>query len=498
MASIIAAMDALPAAIFSAADVRAMDRHAIEAGGIPAHDLMQRAGAAAFQCLRHAWPGARQIAVLSGAGNNAGDGFVIARLAREAGMVVQVACVGDPRRLAGAAAEAFRDFAAAGGSHRPFEPGVLSGAELIVDALLGIGIDRDVEGPMRAAIEAANAERVPIFALDLPSGLDAETGRVRGAAIRAARTMTFLALKSGLYLGDAPDHVGQLEFAGLGLPPPSQWKPRLMRLDAAAVAAMLPPRRSSAHKGEFGRVLVIGGHAMPGAARLTGEAALRAGAGVVTVATSAASVAAIVCERPELIVRPAAPAELARLAGAADAVAIGPGLGLDDGAAALFDAIAADGCMLIVDADALTLLSRRPRRNARWVLTPHPGEAARLLGCDTADIQRDRLGSAARIAERYGGSCLLKGARTIVATAEGTPWVCDRGNPGMATAGSGDVLTGVVAALIAGGSEPPLAAAAGAWIHATAGDRAAGLQPRGLIAGDLLAEIRHVVNAPWN
>ncbi len=491
-------MDALPAAIFSAADVRAMDRHAIEAGGIPAHELMQRAGSAAFDCLRRAWPAAGRIAVLCGAGNNAGDGFVVARLAQEAGLSVQVACVGDPGRLKGAAAQALRDFAAAGGSHRPFERSVRSGAELIVDALLGIGIDRDVEGPMREAIEAANAHGAPIFALDLPSGLDAETGLARGAAIRATRTMSFLALKSGLFLGAAPDHVGLLEFAGLGLPPPLHWKPRLMRLEAADIAAMLPPRRPGAHKGEFGRVLVIGGHAMPGAARLAGEAALRAGAGIVTVATSAANVAAIACERPELIVRSATSAELAPLVLAADAVAIGPGLGLDESAATLFDAIAGLDRALVVDADALTLLSRRPRRNERWVLTPHPGEAARLLACDTADIQRDRLGSATRIAERYGGSCLLKGARTIVAAAEGKPWVCDRGNPGMATAGSGDVLTGVVAALIAGGAESPAAAAAGAWIHATAGDRAAGAHPRGLIAGDLLAEIRSVVNSPWS
>jgi len=491
-------MDALPAAIFSAADVRAMDRHAIDERGVPAHDLMRRAGEAAFQAMRRAWPAAGEVVVLCGAGNNAGDGFVVARLAIEAGMPVRVACVGDPARLKGAAAQAFRDFAAAGGSHRPFGPGALSGAKLIVDALLGVGLDRDVEGAMRAAIEAANAEGAPIFALDLPSGLDADTGHVRGAAIRATRTMTFLALKSGLYLGAAPDHVGQVEFAGLGLPQPSLWKPVILRLVAADIAAMLPPRKSTAHKGDFGRVLVVGGHAMPGAARLTGEAALRAGAGVVSVATSLANVAAIVCERPELIVRAAAAGDLGPLASSADVIAIGPGLGLDASAAALFDEAVGLDRPLVVDADALTLLSRQPRRNDRWVLTPHPGEAARLLGSNTADIQHDRLGSALRIAERYGGSCLLKGARTIVVGGEGVPRICDRGNPGMATAGSGDVLTGIIAALIAGGAAPPLATAAGAWIHATAGDRAAGAEPRGLVAGDLLGEIRSVVNSPWN
>jgi NAD(P)H-hydrate epimerase len=493
-------MESLPVGIYSAAQVRAMDRHAIEVCGIPAYTLMRRAGEAAFASLRRAWPDAGRVTVLCGAGNNGGDGYVLAACARDANLPVAVMTLVEPSRLQGAAAQAFADFIASGGTHAAFDAPAAAAAPLIVDALLGTGIARDVDGAMRDCIEAVNAGGRPVFALDLPSGIDADTGLVRGTAIRAARTLTFVGLKSGLFLGAAPDHVGTLEFAGLDLPDSARegMVPMMLRLDAGIVAGVLPPRRRSAHKGEHGRVLVIGGHAMAGAARLAGEAALRAGSGVVTVATSVAHVAAIVGRRPELITLPVMSAEaLAPLLSAADAVAIGPGLGLDERAAGLLEAAVASGKPLIVDADALTLLSRRPRRHGAWILTPHPGEAARLLGSDTAAVQRDRLGAAQAIGAKFDGVCVLKGAGTIVAAPPATPWICDRGNPGMATAGSGDVLTGIVAALAAVGVVPARAAAAGVWIHAMAGDRAAGARPRGMIASDLIAELRRGVNPPW-
>jgi NAD(P)H-hydrate epimerase len=272
----------------------------------------------------------------------------------------------------------------------------------------------------------------------------------------------------------------------------------MTRLDADILADVLPPRRRSAHKGEHGRVLIIGGRAMAGAARLAGEAALRTGSGIVTVATKCSSVSAIVGRRPELIAVPVESAnELEPLLAAANAVAIGPGLGLDDTALAQLDAAIACGKPLVVDADALTLLSRRPLRHEGWVLTPHPGEAARLLGSDTAAIQRDRLGAAQSIAAKFGGVAVLKGAGTIVCAPPATPRICDRGNPGMATPGSGDVLTGIIVALAATGIGVARAAAAGVWIHALAGDRAAGARPRGMIASDLIGELRRGVNAPW-
>ncbi len=494
-------METLPVEVYSAAQVRAMDRHAIECAGISGYALMQRAGEAALACLRCSWPAARHIAVVCGAGNNGGDGYVLARLARAAGLKVSLAAMVDPARLTGDAARAWSDFAAAGGRHAPLAGRQLSGSALIVDALLGTGLDRPVAGEMRSCIEAVNASGRPVFALDIPSGLDADSGQARGAAIRAARTLCFVGLKSGLFLGAAREHVGALEFAGLGVPDSARSgvPPVLRRLDAAILAAALPKRRRGAHKGDHGRVLVVGGHAMAGAARLAGEAALRTGAGLVMVATAAASASVIVGRRPEIIARAAASAgRLRPLINSADAVAVGPGLGLDRRAKRLLDTVLASGKPAVVDADALTLAARRPRRRAQWILTPHPGEAARLLGSKTGAVQRDRLAALAAIRKRYGGICVLKGAGTLVSSATGAPWVCDRGNPGMATAGSGDVLTGIIAALLAAGADVELAATAGVLLHAIAGDRAAAAGERGLIAGDLIAELRRAVQPPWN
>ncbi|HEU0224378.1 MAG TPA: NAD(P)H-hydrate dehydratase [Steroidobacteraceae bacterium] len=494
-------MEPLPVEVYSAAQVRAMDRHAIGTAGIPGYTLMQRAGAAALDCLRRSWPQARRIAIACGAGNNAGDGYVLARLARAAGLETAVAALVDPARLTGDAAMAFADFSAAGGRCEPFSRRLFGRAAVIVDALLGTGLDRPVAGSMRACIEALNASGLPLLALDIPSGLDADTGRVRGMAIAAARTITFVGLKSGLYLGAAREHVGALEFAGLGVPASARAgaTPVLRRMDTTLLAAALPKRGRLAHKGAHGRVLVVGGHAMAGAARLAGEAALRSGAGLVAIATTASAAGAIVGRRPELICHAATSAvKLRPLLKAADAVAIGPGLGLDRRAKLLLEATLAAGRPCVVDADALTLAARRPRRRDHWILTPHPGEAARLLGTGTAAVQRDRLAALRAIATKYGGTCVLKGAGTLVSSQSGPPWVCDRGNPGMATAGAGDVLTGIIVALIAGGAGPELAAPAGVLLHAIAGDRAAAGGERGVIAGDLIAELRRAAQPPWS
>ncbi len=494
-------MDALPLEVYTASQARAMDRHAIERLGIPGYTLMQRAGAAALETLRRRWPRATSIAVVCGACNNAGDGYVLARLARAAGLTVRTFALSDPARLAGEAAQAFADFAGNGGRHEEFAADALTGCSLVVDALLGTGVDREVTGAMRHCIEAVNASGLPVLALDLPSGLHADSGRVQGAAIRATCTITFVALKSGLYLGAAPDQVGVLEFAGLELPAAVReaHAPVLRRIGESMLAAALPARRRGAHKGEHGRVLIIGGFAMAGAARLAGEAALRTGAGLVSVATSAQSAAAIVAGQPELICQALTPAiALTPLLTAADAVAIGPGLGLSPHAQDLLDAAADAGVPLVVDADALTLLARTPRQRAHWILTPHPGEAARLLECDVASIQADRLSAVRAIATRYGGICVLKGAGTLVEVPGVTTWVCDRGNPGMATAGTGDVLTGILAALLAGGGDARLCAPAGVLLHAIAGDRAAAQGTRGMIAGDLVRELHRAVNESWS
>ncbi len=494
-------MEKLPVEMFTSRQVRAMDRHAIDAAGIAGYTLMQRAGAAALASLRQAWPAAGQLTVLCGAGNNAGDGYVLARLAQAASLAVRTTALVEPSRFTGEAAQAWSDFAAAGGRAESFTAASLTATDVIVDALLGTGIDRPVDGAMKDCIEAVNASGLPVLALDLPSGLDADTGCVLGSAIRATRTITFVALKCGLFLGAAREHVGVLEFAGLDIPAESRTghAPLLRRIDDALVAGALPRHKATAHKGEHGRVLIVGGHAMAGAACLAGEAALRSGAGLVSVATAATSIAAIVGARPELICHAVdTAAALQPLLAAADAIAIGPGLGLNARGRELLDCVVAAGKPLVVDADALSMLAGRPLQHASWVLTPHPGEAARLLASDTGAIQRDRLRSVQAIATRYGGTCVLKGAGTLVSSSTGAPWICDRGNPGMATAGSGDVLTGIIAALLATDVNPEQSAAAGVLLHAEAGDRAAKAGQRGTIAGDLLAELRRVVNLRWN
>ena len=356
-------MDTLSRDVFSAGQVRAMDRFAIERLGIAGYTLMTRAGEAALDLLGESWPAARRIVVLCGAGNNGGDGYVLARLAGAAGLSVSTAALCDVTGLKDDAARAYADFSAAGGVAGQFAPGILEDGDLIVDALLGTGLDREVSGALAACIEAVNGCGKPVLALDVPSGLNADDGRVMGCAVRAARTITFVGLKSGLFLGAAPDNVGQLSFARLGIDPKvAVGPPVLVRAGAAEVARALPPRRRGAHKGDNGRVLVVGGDAgMPGAVRLAAEAALRAGAGLVTVATRPENLAAVVGSRPEIICHGVGSEVAARpLMAAADVVAIGPGLGQSDWSRGLLEAALASGKPLVVDADALNLLAQSP------------------------------------------------------------------------------------------------------------------------------------------
>ncbi len=491
-------MSALPVAVYRAAQVRAMDRFAIEQGGIAGYTLMTRAAEAALAMLVRSWHDARRTAIMCGAGNNAGDGYVLARLARAAGLQVTVFALSDPARLGGDAARAYADFHGAGGTVSDFDAQALGDADVLVDGLLGTGLDRRVEGPYAACIAALNAAARPVLALDIPSGLHADSGAVMGLAVHATRTLTFVGLKTGLYLGAGPDHVGAVEFAGLGVPESaySGQAQVLARLGAADLLAALPRRRRAAHKGEHGRVLVVGGDlGMPGAVRLAAEAALRAGAGLVSVATRPEHAALIVAGRPELMAHGvSAPSEARALMAAADVVAVGPGLGQSEWAKGLLESALASGKPLVVDADALNLIALAPWRSDHWVLTPHPGEAGRLLGTDSATVQADRLGAAQELARRFGGTVVLKGAATLIARPGDTVRVCDHGNPGMATAGMGDVLTGVIAGIAAQCHDLGMAAAAGTLAHAAAGDRAARAGQRGLLATDLLAELRACVN----
>jgi hydroxyethylthiazole kinase-like uncharacterized protein yjeF len=491
-------MSTLPVAIHTAAQVRALDRHAIDDLQIPSYTLMTRAGEAALGTLRSCWPSAQRIAVVCGPGNNGGDGYVLARLARAQRLEVVVVALHEPSRLEGDARRAHDDFVAAGGTVGAWHENCLRAVDVIVDAIFGVGLSRPVAGVAAEAILAINDCDAHVLALDIPSGLHADTGEILGVAVRAKRTLTFLGLKLGFYLGEGPNCVGVVMFDGLELPAQAlaHVEPTAVLIDEAAVAELLPPRRRTTHKGQQGSVLVIGGNiGMAGAARMAGEAALRAGAGLVTVATRHENVAAVVGARPELLCRGIETAqELTALIAHADVIAIGPGLGQDEWAQTMFDTALGTDRRTVIDASALNLLAQAPRAKSHWILTPHPGEAARLLGKTAAEVQRDRLGTARAIAARYGGTVVLKGAGTLVVSQQGPPAICDRGNPGMASAGMGDVLTGIVAGVVAQGADLAAAARVGVLVHALAGDMAARRGERGLLATDLLPYLPTCVN----
>lgn len=489
-------MPALSGALYTAAQVRELDRRAIVERGIAGYELMTRAGHATLNALRALWPATRSIAVLCGPGNNGGDGYVVARVARAQGLRARVVSLVDVAELRGDAARAHTDFVAAGGRVEPWSPALLE-AEVIVDALYGTGLTRAPTGLAEQMLAAANAANRPIVAVDIPSGLHADTGAVPGIASHAALTVSFIGRKVGCYLGEGPEHVGRLVFDDLAVPGDLAYglDPAARLIGEDDIAAALPRRRRGAHKGDHGHVLVVGGGpGMPGAARLAGEAALRVGAGLVTVAAHPHNVG-VVAARPELMcVAVGDEADLATALERATVVAVGPGLGRSDWSRALLEAVLASGRPAIVDADALNLIAESPRRSDRWVLTPHPGEAARLLGVSTAEVQRDRLAAARDLQSRYGGTVVLKGAGSLVQTPQEVTRLCDRGNPGMATGGMGDVLTGAIAGIAGQCGDLALAARAGVMAHGLAGDLAARRGERGMLAGDVLDQLRACVN----
>ena len=494
-------MPPLPEALYRAADARTADARAVEQYHVAGARLMGRAGQAAFELLRQRWPRARRIALVCGPGNNGGDGFVIADLLRDAGLT-PVVMVADPAAVwRGDAGDARIALERDGIVAHPFAAAALSDCELIVDALFGTGLTRPLEEPWRGMIEAINASDLPVLAIDLPSGLHADTGRVLGAAVRASATISFIALKAGSFTGRGRAHAGEIAFHDLRLPAGvlDGLTPLARRITPANLSGLLAPRARDAHKGSVGRVLVVAGAAgMPGAARLTGEAAYRSGAGLVTVVTDPAHAAQIAAARPELIAQGAASsAGLDEPLARAHAVVIGPGLGHGDWGRSLFGRTLEARAPLTLDADALNLLAREPVRRDDWVLTPHAGEAARLLGCGVDEVETDRFGAARAIVERYGGVCVLKGPGSLIAGPAAEPlWLCDAGNPGLATGGSGDVLAGAIGALLAQGLAPVDAARVAVWCHARAGDRLAAVHgERGLLAGDLPPALRAELNA---
>ncbi len=467
--------------------------------------LMERAGLAAAEVARAmAGDGPGNITILAGPGNNGGDAFVVARWLRQWYFDPVVVFRGDPSAMPPDANAAYCAYVALGG-HTVARAAPGHGGRLIVDGLFGIGLSRPLSADYAALVEDANATGVPILSLDVPSGIDADTGVAQGVAIRADATATFIALKPGLIMGDGVDCSGQISVHPLGIDCAGSGIEHGHRLDWPVLADALPGvlRRSArnVHKGTFGTLGIVGGAAgMTGAPLLAGRAALHAGAGKVWVGFAAKDRPAVDWGQPELMLRPAD-----RVLGAgADALVCGPGLGTDVAAAELLERAINEAVPLVLDADALTLISLRPdlaaavfARRAPTLATPHPAEAGRVLRKSVADVQADRIAAALAIAEMLRASVVLKGAGSVLAYPDGHWDVNATGNPGLSTAGTGDVLAGFVGAFLAQRIDPVMSLRLAVCVHGAAADACVASRrgPVGLTAGELAPVARELINA---
>lgn len=483
--------------MFAADWIRSAEAQAAQESGTTLYGLMQRAGLAAFELARRHYPHSRHWLVLCGHGNNGGDGYVVATLARAAGLRVTLIAVPGQRPLPPEAQQAQAAWQAAGGEIHAPESDWPEEGDLIIDGLLGTGLSAAPRAPYDRLIEQANRHPASRIALDIPSGLLAESGQTPGSVIRADHTLAFIALKPGLLTGQARDWVGQLHHSALGL---EEWLQKqrvtLTRLDASSLTRWLTPRRPCSHKGEHGRLLVVGGdHGFAGAIRMASEAALRSGAGLVRVLTHKENIAPLLTARPELMVQELDDEALAAGEEWADVLVIGPGLGQSAWSKNALAALRGSDKPMLWDADALNLLAKAPDKRQNRVLTPHPGEAARLLGCSVKEVESDRLLSAKKLTECYGGVVVLKGAGTIIASESGERAIADVGNAGMASGGMGDILSGIIGGLLGQQLSPFDAACAGCVVHGHAADLIARRQgTRGLLATDLLPVIAQSVN----
>ena len=496
---------ALPASLYRAEQVQQGEREVAAKAGIAMYELMEAAGASAFAALQRQWPEVRSLTVLCGKGNNGGDGYVVARLAKQAGWQVQLIHLGyegghDNDEPLTDAERAHQAWLAAGGLIETFA-GQRPQGEVMVDALLGTGFKGELRPAFAEAICWLNLSGKPALSLDLPSGLAADTGAVGEVAVKADLTVSFVALKLGLLTGQGRAHCGRLALAGLGIDRAFEESvtPSAQRLQIQSYDPLLAPRSPCVHKGAFKRVLLLGGDTgMGGAILLAGQATLRTGAALVSALTRAAHVLPLLSRQPEIMARGVeqlGPTEREQIA-AAPVVAIGPGLGQGTWGQQLLQAALANPAPKVLDADALNLLAALPaaeRGQQPWILTPHPGEAARLLGGTTAEVEADRFAAIQRLHGIYGGVIVLKGAGSLVYDGRQL-YLADVGNPGMASGGMGDLLTGIIAGLLAQGADLTDAACAGVMLHGLAGDAAAREGQRGLVATDLLAPLRRLVN----
>ncbi len=487
--------------VYSSEGSRLIDCEAISSLQLAEGELMERAGTAAYAVMCGRWPETSTLNVVCGPGNNGGDGYILARLAHRAGIRVTVYQLVSPKT--DDAQRAFNQLSLQGVTVEPLNIEKISEAELIVDAILGTGLSRPPSGVFKTAIDAINASGRPVLALDAPSGLNIDTGWVEGAVVRATVTVAFICLKLGLFTGRGPDCTGDIVMECLEVPATvfALIEPLARCISARTVQERLPVRRRTLHKGEAGHLLVVGGDvSMAGAVQLAGTAALRTGAGLVTIASRRSQIDTISQSQPELMCHPVEDQlSLETVLADKTAVVVGPGLGQSEWGVQMLSGVLASGLPGVIDADALNLLAQGPRRTGQMILTPHPGEASRLLNTDIDAVQSQRFDSCEKIQSQYDCICVLKGAGTLVATEGGDLWLCKEGNPGMATAGMGDVLSGVIGALLCQGLVPRDAAIVGVWLHSRAADLAVVDDgERGLLASDLSDYLRRLVNDPYS
>ena len=485
--------------LYTNREIRQIEKLHIAGDEEAAFALMCSAGQAAFETLRINWPDAKKIIICCGGGNNGGDGYVVAQLAHQHGIDVDVYSMCPLDALSGVAKTAAEHCLGAGVVFTEFHPDLAFAADVVVDALLGTGLKNEVSGAYVDCINNINASDVPVLSLDTPSGLCVDSGCILGCAVQAYLTVTFIALKQGLFTGKGPTNAGVVECHDLGIDKElfEQVEHSSDLMEWESSKRFLQKRRKDMHKGDCGHVLVIGGdYGMGGAVRLAAEAAMRAGAGLVTVATRPEHVSVVSGSRPEIMCHQVlGKDDLAKLIKDVNVVVIGPGLGKTEWAQELLGFVLEQNLPKVLDADALNLLSQNPIKDESWVLTPHPGEASRLLDKGCQEIQNNRFESALAIQEKYGGSIVLKGAGTIVQSSNKRPQICQAGNPGMASGGMGDILSGVIAGLLAQGLTQTQAAETGVLVHSKSADQAAEKGgERGLLATDVINCIRELVN----
>ncbi len=515
----------LPRNLYTAGQSRLLDQIAIEQFDISGFNLMRTAATVAFNTLMEKWPQTRHVQVFTGSGNNAGDGYIVAGLARAQGLGTEVITLSDPTKLVGDAKlawqwaiqqkviiTAFSDFNT--------EHETSHAHPVVVDALLGTGLDREVRGDYAKAIKFINATSSPVLAIDIPSGLSADTGECLGIAVVASTTVTFIGVKQGLLTNQAGDFVGELIYHDLDVPEKvfsseSSPTPSAVRIDIHFAASMLIPHAAASHKGSHGHVLLIGGdYSFGGAIIMAAEAAQRTGAGLVSVITRSCHRTALLARRPEVMVLGTEDesAQIERQISRATVIVVGPGLGRSQWGHDLLQlALTAQlsrSIPLVVDADALHLLAEEKQQASaekgtglkrdNWILTPHPGEAAALLDSSTTEIQRDRFAAVRELGSTWGGVCLLKGNGSLLCSGNKPRqkvFLCSEGNAGMATAGMGDVLSGIVGALLGQGLSLEQSLSAAVCIHGEAADlcmQASG--QRGMAATDLMPYLRELVN----